>query len=113
MTIRYSFGQCRIGVQEGGGRTWTVYNGKSPDAMPYADFNSSGTLLTRYVSGPGMVNGAVVGELLARTNSGRTTAWPDRRAEPVSNWGSGVFTLLMRRHRGSRHWRKVDSGVLG
>ena len=43
--------------------------------MPYADFNGSGTLLTRYVSGPGMVNGAVVDELLARTSSGGTTAW--------------------------------------
>ena len=32
-------------------------------------------LLTRYVSGPGMVNGAVVDELLARTSSGGTTAW--------------------------------------
>ena len=65
----------RIEVQEGGGRTWTVYNGTSPDAMPYADFNSSATLLTRYVSGPGMVNGAVFDELLARTSSGGTTAW--------------------------------------
>ena len=36
---------------------------------------ASGTLLTRYVSGPGMVNGAVVDELLARTSSGGTTAW--------------------------------------
>ena len=43
--------------------------------MPYADFNGSGTLLTRYVSGPGMVNGAVVDELLARTSSGGTSAW--------------------------------------
>ncbi len=65
----------RIGIQEGGGQTWTVYNGTSADALPYADFNGSGTLLTRYVSGPGMVNGAVVDELLARTSSGGTTAW--------------------------------------
>ena len=42
---------------------------------PYADFNGSGTLLERYVSGPGVVNGAVVDELLARTSSGGTTAW--------------------------------------
>ena len=52
-----------------------MYNGTSADALPYADFNGSGTLLTRYVSGPGMVNGAVVDELLARTSSGGTTAW--------------------------------------
>ena len=66
----------RIGIDDsGGGQTWTIYNGTSADALPYADFNGSGTLLTRYVSGPGMVNGAVVDELLARTSSGGTTAW--------------------------------------
>ena len=35
----------------------------------YADFNGSGTLLTRYVSG------LAVDELFARTSSGGTTAW--------------------------------------
>ena len=63
----------RIGIKDsGGGQIWTIYNGTSADALPYADFNSSGTLLTRYVSGPGMVNGAAVDELLARTSSGGT-----------------------------------------
>ena len=52
-TYTYDALDRRIGVQEGGGRTWTIYNGTSPDALPYADFNSSGTLLTRYVSGTG------------------------------------------------------------
>ena len=52
-----------------------MYNGVSADALPYADLNGSGTLLTRYVSGPGMVNGAAVDELLARTSSGGTSAW--------------------------------------
>jgi RHS repeat-associated protein len=66
----------RIEIQDSGGSTtWTVFNGTSADALPYGDFNSSGALLTRYVSGPGMVNGAVVDELLARTNSGGTSAW--------------------------------------
>ena len=74
-TYTYNALDQRIGIQEAGSRTWTVYNGTSPDALPYADFNGSGTLLTRYVSGPGMVNGAVVDELLARTSSGGTTAW--------------------------------------
>jgi RHS repeat-associated protein len=74
-TYTYNALDQRIGVQESGGRTWTVYSGTDPDALPYADFNGSGTLLTRYVSGPGMVNGAVVDELLARTSSGGTTAW--------------------------------------
>ncbi len=42
---------------------------------PYADFNGSGTLEERYLFGPGVVNGAVVDEMLARTSSGGTTAW--------------------------------------
>ena len=80
-TYTYNALDQRIGIQESGGRTWTVYNGISADALPYADFNGSGTLLTRYVSGPGMVNGAVMDELLARTSSGGTTAWYlDRQA---------------------------------
>ena len=74
-TYVYNALDQRIGVQESGGQTWTIYKGSDPDALPYADFNGSGTLLTRYVSGPGMVNGAVVDELLARTSSGGTTAW--------------------------------------
>ena len=72
-TYTYNALDQRIGIQESGGRTWTVYNGTSADALPYADFNGSGTLLTRYVSGPGMVNGAAVDELLARTSSGGTS----------------------------------------
>ena len=74
-TYTYNALNQRIGVQEASSRTWTVYNGASADALPYADFNGSGALLTRYVSGPGMVNGAAVDELLARTSSGGTTAW--------------------------------------
>jgi RHS repeat-associated protein len=74
-TYTYNALDQRIGIQEGGSRTWTVYNGAGADALPYADLNGSGTLLTRYVSGPGMVNGAVVDELLARSSSGGTTAW--------------------------------------
>jgi RHS repeat-associated protein len=55
----------RIGVKDSGTQTWTVYDGLNP----YADFNGSGTLLTRYASGPAL------DELLARTSSGGTTAW--------------------------------------
>jgi RHS repeat-associated protein len=50
-------------------------DGPSADAEPYADSNGSGTLTERYMHGPGVVNGAVVDELLARTSSGGTTAW--------------------------------------
>ena len=79
-TYTYNALDQRIGVQEAGSRTWTVYNGPSADATPYADFNGSGTLLTRYLYGPGMVDGAVVDEIMARTSSGGTTAWylPDK-----------------------------------
>jgi RHS repeat-associated protein len=55
----------RIGFKDSGTQTWTVYDGQNP----YADFNGSGTLLTRYLYGP------AVDELLARTSSGGTTAW--------------------------------------
>ena len=92
-TYTYNALDQRIGVQEGGSRTWTVYNGTSADADPYADFNGSGTLLTRYLYGPGVVNGAVVDEILARTSSGGTTAWylPDKQGsvrDIVSSSGS-------------------------
>ena len=61
----------RIKIDDSGTTTWTVYDGTNP----YADFNSSGTLQERYLSGPGVVNGAIVDQLLARTNSSGTTAW--------------------------------------
>ncbi len=66
----------RIGVDDNSTETWTVYDGTNP----YADFNGSGTLQVRYQYGPGVVDGAVVDQLLARTNSGGTTAWylPDK-----------------------------------
>jgi len=61
----------RIGIDDNGTQTWTVYDGTNP----YADFNGSGTLEERYVYGPGVVNGAIVDQILARTSSGGTTAW--------------------------------------
>jgi RHS repeat-associated protein len=45
--------------------TWSIYDGVNP----YADFDGSGTLKERYLYGP------AVDELLARTDSGGTTAW--------------------------------------
>ena len=68
-TYTYDALDRRIGVDDNGTQTWTIYNGTSADANPYADFNGSGTLLTRYVSG------LAVDELFARTSSGGTTAW--------------------------------------
>ena len=61
----------RIGVDDNGTKTWTVYDGTNP----YADFTGSGTLEERYLYGPGVVDGAVVDQLLARTSSGGATAW--------------------------------------
>ena len=55
----------RIGFNDNGTQTWTVYDGVNG----YADFNGAGTLLERYLYGP------AVDALLARTSSGGTTAW--------------------------------------
>ncbi len=65
----------RIGVKDSGTQTWTVYDGPSADANPYADFNGSGSMTVRYLFGPTVVNGAVTTGILARTSSGGTTAW--------------------------------------
>jgi RHS repeat-associated protein len=59
----------RIGFKDNGTQTWVVFASSSPLANPYADFNGSGTLLTRYVSSQ------AVDEIFARTSSGGTTAW--------------------------------------
>ncbi len=98
-TYTYNASDQRIGVQEAGSRTWTVYNGTSADASPYADFNGSGTLLTRYLYGPGMIDGAVVDEIMARTSSGGTTAWylPDKLGsvrDVVSSSGSELDHIV-------------------
>ncbi len=70
-TYTYDALNNRIGIDDNGTQTWTVYDGTNP----YADFNGSGALEERYQSGPGMVDGAVVDELLARTSASGTTAW--------------------------------------
>ena len=75
-TYTYDALNRRIGADDNGTETWTVYDGTNP----YADFNGSGTLEERYQFGPGVVDGAVVDQLLARTSSGGATAWylPDK-----------------------------------
>ena len=42
-TYTYNALNQRIGVKDSGTQTWTVYDGTSADANPYADFNGSGT----------------------------------------------------------------------
>ena len=65
----------RIGIDDSGTQTWTVYDGTSPTPIPTPTSTARARLTERYLSGPGVVNGAVVDELLARTSSGGTTAW--------------------------------------
>jgi RHS repeat-associated protein len=63
----------RIGIDENGTQTWTLYDGSDP----IMDFNSSGSLEMRYLNGP---TGQLVDSVLAGENSGGTVAWylPDR-----------------------------------
>jgi RHS repeat-associated protein len=72
----------RIGIKESNKQIWTVYDGTTADALPYVDYTggSGGGLSQRYLFGPGVVNGAVVDQILARTSAGGTTAWylPDK-----------------------------------
>ena len=42
-TYTYNALNQRIGVKDSGTQTWTVYDGTSADANPYADFNGSGS----------------------------------------------------------------------
>ena len=69
VTYTYNALGQRIGTDDSGTQTWTVYNGKSPDANPYADFNGSGGVTMRYL------DGLAVDELFARTSSSGTLAW--------------------------------------
>src|SRR6185437_16884945 len=65
----------RIGVTEGGATTWTVYDGTS--TVPLHDFDGSGTLTARYLSGPTALG---VDAVLARDTPSGGVAWylPDR-----------------------------------
>jgi RHS repeat-associated protein len=71
VTATYTYNALgqRIGFDDSGTQTWTVYNGSSADANVYADFNSSGAMTTRYLYGP------AVDQILARTSSTGTLAW--------------------------------------
>lgn len=55
----------RIGVSVNGEQTWTVYNGQNP----YADFDGTGALTTRYLYGE------AIDQLFARTQANGETAW--------------------------------------
>ncbi|MGO9466935.1 MAG: RHS repeat-associated core domain-containing protein, partial [Isosphaeraceae bacterium] len=68
-TYTYNALGQRIGIDDSSAQTWTVYNGTSPDANPYADFNGTGGVTVRYL------DGLAVDELFARTSSGGNLAW--------------------------------------
>ncbi len=69
VTYTYDALGRQIGVDTNGTMRWTVYNGSSADANPYADYNGSGGLTMRYL------DGLAVDELLARTDPSANTAW--------------------------------------
>jgi RHS repeat-associated protein len=73
VTYTYDALGNRIGMDENGTQTWTLYDGSDP----IMDFNSSGSLEMRYLNGPA---GQLVDSVLARESSGGTVAWylPDR-----------------------------------
>ena len=52
-TYTYNALGQRIGIKDSGTQTWTVYDGSSADAEPYADFNSSGSVAMRDLDGSG------------------------------------------------------------
>ena len=88
-TYVYDALNCRIGIDDNGNQTWTVYDGTNA----YADFNGSGTLKERYLYGP------AVDELLARTSSGGDTAWyisdKDGSVQVIYDASAGVVDTII------------------
>jgi RHS repeat-associated protein len=68
-TYTYNALGQRIGIKDNGTQTWTVYNGNSADANPYADFSSSGSVQTRYL------DGLAVDQIFGQTSSSGSTEW--------------------------------------
>ena len=77
VTYTYDALDNRIGMDENGTQTWTLYDG----ATPVMDFNGSGSLTMRYLNGPA---GDVVDTVLARQSSGGTVSVRLRGQEPKS-----------------------------
>ena len=69
VTYTYDALGRQIGVDTNGTQGWTVLNGSSADANPYADYGASGGLSMRYLYGP------AVDQILARTDPNANTAW--------------------------------------
>ncbi len=72
VTYTYDALDNRIGIDQNGAQTWTLYDG----SQPVMDFTGSGSLATRYLNGP---EGAI-DAVLSRQSASGTVAWylPDR-----------------------------------
>jgi RHS repeat-associated protein len=73
VTYTYDALDNRIGMDENGTQTWTLYDGSDP----VMDFNGSGSLEMRYLNGP---TGDLIDTVIARESAAGTIAWylPDR-----------------------------------
>ncbi|MGO9599149.1 MAG: RHS repeat domain-containing protein [Isosphaeraceae bacterium] len=76
----------RIGRNENGVQTWTLYDGSTP----IMDFTGAGSLATRYLNGPA---GDLANTVLSRQSSDGTVSWylPDRlgtNRDLINNTGS-------------------------
>ena len=92
VTYTYDALDNRIGMEENGTQTWTLYDGSTP----IMDFNSSGSLTMRYLNGPA---GDIVDTVLARESAGGTIAWylPDRLGtirDLLNNSGASSITSI-------------------
>jgi RHS repeat-associated protein len=79
VTYTYDALDNRIGMDENGTQTWTLYDG----GTPIMDFSQSGALTTRYMSGAepcGQCNG-IIGAILSIQTSAGATSWflPDEQ----------------------------------
>jgi len=78
----------RIGMDENGTQTWTLYDGSNP----IMDFSGAGSLEMRYLNGPA---GNLVDTVLSRQSAGGTVAWylPDSLGtvgDLINNSGSVI-----------------------
>ena len=86
VTYTYDALDNRIGMDENGTQTWTIYDG----SKPIMDFTSSGSLTMRYLNGP---TGDLVDTCWVARSAGGTVAWylPDRLGtirDLINNSGS-------------------------
>jgi RHS repeat-associated protein len=86
VTYTYDALDNRMGMDENGTQTWTLYDG----SQPIMDFSGTGSLTMRYLNGP---TGEIVDAVLGRESAGGTIAWylPDRLGtirDLINNSGS-------------------------